>query len=202
MDYLNIQNTKTRTVVKDCILKFCKEFKNNPFNFLYESSIQGRLYSLMYEELAALNESASFITSGKKLTIGGTQNVSLVQTEYPSEVRFDIAFIDKNRMIRNDEYSKKYKNELFWIQPVNIAIEIKYAQLGDKIDDKVLQLKNDISKIENYRTQKNYTSLNFLGIALLFIQTSPKIPLQIDASIKPIEQLNFLENNATIGYYI
>lgn len=185
----------TIKIIKKCIFKISDDFKKNPFNFLYESSIQGRLYSLLYDELQ--NE-IKIIKSANKTLLNKTEaEICIVQTEYPSVIRFDIAFIDKEGHPPNESL----KNESFWIQPINFAIEIKYAQLGDNVEYKSLEAKMDILKIEDYRDTiiENYRDTFGGGIVLLFMQNEES---KISNNFESIEKLNSFAENEVKGYYI
>ena len=91
----------------------------------------------------------------------------IVRAEYPSDKRFDIAIIDprsERKATKRDD-----RNDLFWKQNLLGAIELKYSQLGDDLDDKMKKFSRDIKKLKNYKNPEIGYTFEF-GLALLFTQ--------------------------------
>ncbi len=106
------------------------------------------------------------IESVRKLEL----KTSVVKTEYPTKVRFDIAIIDEEgapdfKMVDRN----KYVNDIFWVLPVKTAIEIKYCQMGERLFDKINQAYVDIAKIIKYKVKAENKEI-FKGFSLYFVQ--------------------------------
>ncbi len=155
----------------DVINTFLQEFADNPFNYLYESDIRAVLYTRLYDAFAENKFRVPLHPKKYEKIIPSNQYTNPVKTEYlkPLGLPFDIGIVD--RSYDNEKLSKQYnnlRNENFWILPLSMAIEIKYAQLGDSFSSSFKGLKGDLSKIENYI--KRLCPTNFYGLGLLFFQ--------------------------------
>ncbi len=64
--------------------------------------------------------------------------------------QFDIAIINKDCIKSNEDFKKYFEiqNDTFWCQPVKIAIQIKYSQLGQGINKSGFE--EDLEKLNNY----------------------------------------------------
>jgi hypothetical protein len=140
--------------IRSVLIKFIKNFQNNPFQYFYEEDIRASLYVLLKSEINIMRNFPTKIYSeglGRDLI-----NTSIVKSEYPSFSRFDIA------ILRCSEETDYYN------QPVDIAIELKLG--SHKIfSDQTAGFKSDINKLKKYKN--NHTNENFTGLAIYFCQT-------------------------------
>jgi hypothetical protein len=180
------------------------QYQDNPFDFLYESDIQGYLFSVLFRdykkeppiEMLGMHWPANCY--GKSPLIATVP----VKCEYPTDTRFDIALIDPRKI---KEYTKEqaekngWKSDLFWNQPVRVAIEIKYAQLGFTKELARSKVKKDIAKLRNYLDER--TSGDFLGLSLLFIQ-SFQMDLNLDDTSDYMELYDQLPAETGIYAYV
>lgn len=82
-------------VVLDAIDDLVTKFHENPFDFLYESDLEGMLFSLLFTRLQNTRSLLKCRHSDSP-TFGGREIVdtTIVKTQYPSRVRYDIALLD------------------------------------------------------------------------------------------------------------
>ena len=75
------------------LTRFSEEFSDSPFEWLYESDVQGSLAERLRTQLAEHRATISAGFFGDAKTYGGSLEVEigLVKTEYPGGTRFDIA---------------------------------------------------------------------------------------------------------------
>ena len=137
---------------------FVKQFQANPYVFLYESDLQGILFSKLLEGDSALLDLQTSDAFRRQFNNDRTKiTTSVWKTEYPSGIRYDIAAIDRERC-GSDRYP--------WNQPVSIAMEIKYWWDGNVATPNSV-LESDIQKLER-GFRENVISR--AGIAVLFLQ--------------------------------
>jgi hypothetical protein len=155
------------------IVDFVTEFQSNPFNFLYERDLQSFLFSATYRHFI---EERILMRGGyhRLEAYGGKDYIDTIpiKCEYPRSQIFDVALINKNEIEHYDPEicaQTGWKNDRFWNQPVRVAIEIKYLQLGDSLSTKAASFQKDIVKLTNYH--KENPTLPFLGIALICVQS-------------------------------
>lgn len=144
--------------VNEGINRVVMHFGTHPFDFLYESDIQGALYSALHDQF----EDLRFVPDKKlfrsRLHIDRLEGgVNPVKTEYPGGIRFDVAIIDT---------SCPASDEGIWALPCRVGFEIKYWQ----VDGTGGQVTGDIRKLMHYQEQREKQNLPFLGISLLFLQ--------------------------------
>ncbi len=165
-----------KEIAYEILQEFKAQFENNPFDFLYEADIQGILFCKLWEKFQS---NLIRINGGYHKNEGhygdGRNYIETnpVKTEYPSGIKFDIAVINKDCRIEYDKVIKKdpyILNDTFWNQPLKLAVEIKYSQLCEGINES--GFKSDLEKLYNYYDfiRKNRPGEEFYGIALLFIQ--------------------------------
>src|SRR5713101_612968 len=100
---------KILKIINHELIEFIKEYQENPFNYLYESDIQGKLFASFFD---ALRQNQHYITlnvelHGEEHFFGKNHiNILPVKTEYPAGICFDIAFIDKDRLQGCEEIKK------------------------------------------------------------------------------------------------
>lgn len=156
------------------IEQFVSIFKNNSFNFLYESDIQYGLARQLSDATRNID-----VRLPKKPPSGNKQGhygpfeeyefvmTNMVHLEYGPF--FDIALLDPNGIQTLNEQAT---NDGFWSHPIRIAIEVKFQTVDScKIADnkKITDFFKDIEKLRNYREKLEPTQ-EFLGIAILFLQ--------------------------------
>ena len=151
---------KTIEVFYEVLDTYVAEFQGHPFDSLYESDIQACIYCRL---ASVLNQRIAIKTSGdfrRRYLDQDLIETTLVKSEYPTKIRFDIAVIDDTQA--SDQY-------LPWEQKVRLAIEIKYYQCGDRMRDRVQGFKRDLAKLsKHYNGEKGLVTQ--LGVALLFLQ--------------------------------
>ncbi len=183
-------------VVNNMLEKFFESFQNNPFNYLYESDLQAYLYSLLDK---GIDKTVKLKGEGKGLLDGHEFETSIVKTEYPSKMRFDIALIDDHEAPDfKSVVRSKYHNEIFWVLPVKTAIEIKYRQLGERLLDKINEAYADIDKIIKYMDETEKKE-DIKGFSLYFVQ------YLTDADRKHLENIQDYGNDPVpenIGLYM
>jgi hypothetical protein len=142
-----------RVAVSRSVSSLAREFVESPESFLYESDLQGRLYSKLLDALAAMpvfREGESYWCEA----IGRTPlRINPARSEYPDSTRFDIALLDT-------EAPGVPVN--VWNMPVRVAIELKFRQAiggGPGIED-------DEKKLRNYKEARR--GAPFTGVCLLF----------------------------------
>ncbi|UCE24796.1 MAG: hypothetical protein JSU74_01735 [Candidatus Zixiibacteriota bacterium] len=167
------------------IEEMSREFQRSPFDFLYESDIQGLLYSRLREELkddvTGMEAGTYYPDHFEKREQVKT---SIVKTEYPSAVkglglpgRFDIAVLNDEKSYRRVDINiEGLANEIFWNLPVTIGLEIKLFRPGDKISYMFNRFRADIEKLESYSKK---VESPFFGRALLFVLSYMKCEEQI-----------------------
>ena len=158
-------------VVKATLMSFVKIFQNNPFDFLYETDIQASIYSKLFYEFSLLRQSKPM--TGEKwieehYRDGSFVTTNIVKTEYPSGIRFDIAVLDPG--LQYVKCTPQMSNDMFWSQPVLIAIELKYCMLGDNANSKKNSCLSDLEKLKRYQADHPQPD-RFCGLAVLFIMS-------------------------------
>jgi hypothetical protein len=148
------------------------QFQKNPFDFLYESDLHCFLYAELFKRLSndrthiqcGYNEPPSYVNRDYIET-------TIVKSEYPSVVKYDIALLDGDSPIHFDAQTSRtegWKNDPLWIQPLQAIIELKFLQPGDDRADKKNAFRSDIERLLAYK--KNHrTAKPFLGICILFV---------------------------------
>ena len=160
-------------VLHRSIAELVKRFQSNPFDFLYERDLQAMLFSLMVDGFGPVKIAMKGgYWKSDHYGEGDTIRTVPVRCEYPSGYVFDLAIIDP-QMIRSYDLTQwqaaGLKNDAFWNQPVMAAVELKYCQLGDRVNLKKAECSVDIEKLKRYQEERGERP--FCGISLLFIQS-------------------------------
>jgi hypothetical protein len=180
--------------LKSAIVDVVADFQCNPFDFLYEADIQAVMFVRAREKF--LPEKIEMIGGYhpiERYPDDSKIKTTPVKCEYPSEQRFDIAVIDRERVEPYDRArwkERNWKNDRFWSQPLCAAVEIKYMQLGDKLQDRARGFQKDLQKLRSY-SEKNP---GFTGIALLFVQTDKQYSEALSGSMKRLEDTEIFRN--------
>ncbi len=120
MFYSNALNLET---LNSEVLSFIQLFQSNPFRYLYESDIQGELFSRLRQ---AIPDTLKIAGGGNPLN---EYEVSIVNSEYLS--RLDIALLDVEKAPFHPVHNHKGFDIHLYDCPIFIGIEIKYRKLGD-----------------------------------------------------------------------
>lgn len=186
MDYLE--------TLKSSIVDVVDDFRRNPFDFLYEADIQAALFAKAREKFDQERvEMKGGYRPPEFYPEGCAVRTTPVKCEYPSGQRFDIAVIDQRRV---EHYEKekwernKWKNDRFWGQPLCAAVEIKYMQLGDRLNHRAAGLMADIKKLRAYKDKDP----QFSGIALLFVQSDLQFSEMLCGDMTKIESISSVRN--------
>lgn len=97
--------------------------------------------------------------------------------EYPTKTRFDLAVLAETTEAA-EAGSPRLTNDAFWSQPVQLAVEMKYCQLGDPLTTRYDQLLSDVEKMERYASRLPQGS-RFHGLGLLFVQSRDERMLDV-----------------------
>lgn len=145
---------------------FIQEFQSNPIKYFYEEDLRAELLNQLWRK--DIFNIKIPITQNNKwlkdyLKIGKKEiDTSGIKAEYPSNKRFDIAFINPNKI--TDENSSNH-----YIFECLFAIEIKLSQK----DNQNSAFKSDLEKLKDYK--KSHSS--FTGIVINFEQ-NPKYEVE------------------------
>ena len=149
MEFLSYKET-LQIVLNNLI----KEFRKCPIKYFYEEDLRSDLLiRLTNEKIFNINLPITNSNEWLKdyaLILGKETDISGIKAEYPSTLRFDIAYI------KHTNESNHYINEC------QFAIEIKLSQNDNKNRD----FKLDIDKLEDYKNNHK----DFMGIAINFEQ--------------------------------
>lgn len=182
-----------REVIKASIVRLVEDFQSNPFDYLYEADIQAMLFAKAREEFKSERVSMEGGYHSPSIFQGRYEiSTTPVKCEYPSSERFDIAVIDPRRVESYDRerwLAQGWKNDRFWGQPLCAAVEIKYMQLGDRLNPCVAGLNTDLKKLASYQVDDP----EFCGIAMLFVQA------QAPYSEDPCASLERIDGIAAVG---
>jgi len=167
MDTNTTRLDEVRSSAEKAISDLIALYQRNPWDFLYESDIQGALSGRLR---AALPADLS-VPDGSI-----TRHFNRSKTEYPSSERFDAAIVAPE--IGSDAYTQSpcgYCDEdmRIWQLPVLIAVELKHLVRGFRAAMQYSGLEADIVKMDNYRSRSGLEN-NFCGVALLFVQDQPE----------------------------
>ncbi|HIF9499207.1 TPA: hypothetical protein ACX6SJ_003717 [Photobacterium damselae] len=156
MFYSNDLNLET---LNSEVLSLIQLFQSNPFRYLYESDIQGELFSRLRQ---AIPDTLRIAGGGNPLN---EYEVSIVNSEYLS--RLDIALLDVEKAPFHPVRNHKGFDIHLYDCPVFIGIEIKYRKLGDRMAlESCLQ---DMEKLRNLNIP--------IPVVLGFIQTEYDVRL-------------------------
>jgi hypothetical protein len=166
-------------------------FQPNPFDFLYEADIQSAMWSRLKNDIDVnvkweIEDEEIIRKIGKK-----SIQTSIIKTQYPNgPKRFDIAIIhpESKRLI-----GKKDRLETFWVQPILLAIELKYLQYGFLPNKIWEEFSRDIELLKTFEDRFEY------GLALLFVQSAYLFEKLVHLNLKPAD----IElSSGVIGYVV
>lgn len=146
-------------ILQNVLNNFINSFQQNPIKYFYEEDVRAHLLNELWKEeiyniKVPVTANNQWIKDYQKI-LGNEMDISGIKAEYPSNKRFDIAFIHPDK-INNTNCYNHYILECFF------ALEIKLSQKDNKNAD----FKSDIEKL------KDYKKLNpiFTGVAINFEQ--------------------------------
>lgn len=144
---------KIKIVVLEELNKVIKSFHQNPYDYLYETDIQGEIYYRLKDALSMTRLEPIEREDSDKLAI------SIVHTEYPTLQRFDVVVLNA---------TPKTKALNHWNNEVIVAIEIKLQQ--DTDINRSYDIVGDYDKIFKYFASKDQNQ--FIGIPISFMHTN------------------------------
>lgn len=148
----------TIKALQNTLDKFIKYYQKNPIKYFYEEDIRAELLvSLVNDKIfdihLPITDNNKWLRDYKNI-FNDEIRISGIKAEYPSNTRFDIAYINPN--IKSNNCFNQYILECLF------AIEVKLSQNDNKNAD----FKSDIEKLRDY--QKLHP--NFTGLAINFEQ--------------------------------
>lgn len=167
-------------ILEKVLNDFINEYQSTPIKYFYEEDLRAELLNLLLRE-NIFNVKIP-ITPGNGwlkdyLLIGEKEiDTSGIKAEYPSNKRFDIAFIDPNRITAENLYNHYIFECLF-------AVEIKLSQK----DNQNSAFKLDIEKLKDYKKSHHF----FTGIAINFEQNLNINLNNIQSDYNNYDKLNF-----------
>lgn len=168
------------TILKEAVADTINQFQRNPFDFLYESDLEGLLYSILRAKCDEKNLRTTFNNGGTSI------NPVKTHYRYPSIIahrqHIDIVVLETDKL--DDHMVEKYAQQLYgtankvhipWHFPVRCAVEVKYLKVGDPILGKKGKVNNwwsDLKKLwELKKCADKMETKPFLGLGILFVQT-------------------------------
>ncbi|MCA3987360.1 hypothetical protein [Vibrio vulnificus] len=122
MFHSNANNLQT---LNSEVLSFLRQFQSNPFRYLFESDIQGELFTQLRH---AIPDVLRIAGGGNPLN---EYDISIVNSEYLS--RLDIALLDVEKAPFHPVRNHKGFDVHLYDCPVFVGIEIKFRKLGDNM---------------------------------------------------------------------
>lgn len=145
--------------LQEALSEVSAKFRQEPASFLYESDLQGLLFTKLFDRLADVplrwkpdSKRWSIIKGDQALLINP------VKTEYPTGRRFDIALIEPELPVVDP----------VWDLDVRAAVEIKFWQAdgtGGGYD-------RDFQKLSAYAEEAKKTGRRFTGVCAVFCHRS------------------------------
>jgi hypothetical protein len=159
---------------------FIKEYQFNPIKYFYEEDLRAALLNRLWKEdifniklpITANNGWLKDYLSNYEKEI----DISGIKSEYPSNKRFDIAFINPNKITDENSFNH-YIFECFF------AIEIKLSQK----DNQNSAFKSDLEKLKDYK--KSHSS--FTGIVINFEQNPNYESSKVQSAYNSYDNLRF-----------
>ncbi|MEZ9916359.1 hypothetical protein AB4404_08005 [Vibrio breoganii] len=118
-------NDRNKKTMNSEVSSFIRLFQRNPFRYLFESDIQGELFTRLRQ---AIPGTLNINGGGNPLT---EYDVSITNSEYLSKL--DIALLDVEKASLHPVRNHKGLDMHLYDLPVFIGIEIKYRKIGDSI---------------------------------------------------------------------
>ena len=176
---------------------FINSYQQNPIKYFYEEDVRAHLLNELWKEEIF---NIKLPVTAKNLWIkdyqqifGSETNISGIKAEYPSNKRFDIVFLNPNKLDSTNCFNHYILECLF-------ALEIKLSQKDNKNSD----FKSDIEKLKDYK-RLNPT---FTGVAINFEQNPNYDKDKILEDYNSYNDLKFLEldkpvsiSENTINYF-
>jgi len=159
---------------------FIKEYQFNPIKYFYEEDLRADLLNRLWKEDIFNIKLPITVNNGwlKDYLSNGEKEIDIsgIKSEYPSNKRFDIAFINPNKITDENSFNH-YIFECFF------AIEIKLSQK----DNQNSAFKSDLEKLKDYK--KSHSS--FTGIVINFEQ-NPNYELgKVQSAYNSYDNLRF-----------
>lgn len=159
---------------------FIKEYQLNPIKYFYEEDLRADLLNRLWREDIFNIKLAITANNGwlkDYLSLGVKEiNISGIKSEYPSNKRFDIAFINPNKITDENSFNH-YIFECFF------AIEIKLSQK----DNQNSAFKSDLEKLKDYKNSHS----SFTGIVINFEQNPNYESSKVQSAYNSYDNLRF-----------
>lgn len=159
---------------------FIKEYQFSPIKYFYEEDLRADLLNRLWKEdifniklpITANNGwLKDYLSFGEKEI-----DISGIKSEYPSNKRFDIAFINPNKISDENSFNH-YIFECFF------AIEIKLSQK----DNQNSAFKSDLEKLKDYKNSHS----SFTGIVINFEQNPNYESSKVQSVYNSYDNLRF-----------
>ncbi len=161
---------------------FINSYQLNPIKYFYEEDVRAHLLNELWKEKIF---NIKLPVAAKNLWIkdyqeifGNETTISGIKAEYPSNGRFDIAFINPHKLDSRNCFNHYILECLF-------AIEIKLSQKDNKNSD----FKSDIEKLREYKSLHPA----FTGITINFEQNPNYDKNKVLEDYNNYNDLKFLE---------
>lgn len=167
-------------ILEKVLNDFITEYQSNPIKYFYEEDLRAELLNWLWRENTfnvkiPITQENGWLKD--YLLIGEKEiDTSGIKAEYPSNKRFDIAFIDPNRITAENLYNHYIFECLF-------AIEIKLSQK----DNQNSAFKSDLEKLKDYK--KSHSS--FTGIVINFEQNPNYESSKVQSAYNSYDNLKF-----------
>lgn len=167
---------------------FIIEYQSNPIKYFYEEDLRADLLIKLCKE-TSFNIKLPITSKNEWLrdyaTIFDEEiNITGIKAEYPSNKRFDIAFINPNKITYENSFNHYIFECLF-------AIEIKLSQK----DNQNSAVKSDLEKLKDYR--KSHSS--FTGIVINFEQNPNYDSSKVQSAYNSYDNLKFSKLEKTLS---
>lgn len=159
---------------------FIKEYQFSPIKYFYEEDLRADLLNRLWKEdifniKLPITENNGWLKD--YLSIGEKEiYISGIKSEYPSNKRFDIAFINPNKITDENSFNH-YIFECFF------AIEIKLSQK----DNQNSAFKSDLEKLKDYKKSNS----SFTGIVINFEQNPNYESSKVQSAYNSYDNLRF-----------
>ncbi len=154
-----------------------KNFKVNPYNYLYESDIKSHLMCILRD---CVKDKITIKNISNKYNITEPYELGMIYTEYKgpnlgSNERIDLVCLDLENTYDLNSYSEIFKhknNDLdpLWDQPLLVGIEIKYITQGYSSSKGISESETDKVKLEKYKIRHPKYAPQFEHLSLCFVQ--------------------------------
>ncbi len=159
---------------------FIKEYQFSPIKYFYEEDLRADLLNRLWKEDIFNIKLPITVNNGwlkDYLSFGEKEiDISGIKSEYPSNKRFDIAFINPNKITDENSFNH-YIFECFF------AIEIKLSQK----DNQNSAFKSDLEKLKDYKNSHS----SFTGIVINFEQNPNYESSKVQSAYNSYDNLKF-----------